>query len=213
MTLDETRVVLLRHAETSDPDRFHGAESDVGLGARGFRQAEAVARILSALSPAVVVSSAMRRALETARPIAEACGVPLRIEPDLHERKMGPLSGTARAEGREAYELAKGRWVAGDLDHTHEGGESFAAIRERVVPVFNRVAREWAGTTVVVVAHGVVIRVVLSTLLEDKRPADFGGIAIANVALNDLRFDGARWTAVSLNQSVVRLEGEDSYEW
>ncbi len=39
-----TRVLLLRHAETAAPDRFHGAESDIGLGARGFLQAEAVAR-------------------------------------------------------------------------------------------------------------------------------------------------------------------------
>jgi len=205
--------VLLRHAETSDPDRFHGAESDVGLGPRGFRQAEAVARTLAVMGPAAVVSSGMRRALETGRPIAEACGVPLLVEPELHERKMGPLSGTSRSEGRTAYEFAKQQWVAGSLDHTHEGGESFAAIRDRVVPVFNRIAQEWLGRTVVVVAHGVVIRVLLSTLLEDRRPADFGGIAIANVALNDLRFDGGRWSAVSLNQTVVRLDGEDAYEW
>ena len=30
----ETRILLLRHAETSAPDLFHGAESDIGLGER-----------------------------------------------------------------------------------------------------------------------------------------------------------------------------------
>ncbi|MBV8382979.1 MAG: histidine phosphatase family protein, partial [Planctomycetaceae bacterium] len=64
--MPETRVLLLRHAETSAPDRFHGAESDVGLGERGRRQAEAVAEILAAEGPDALYSSAMRRALETA---------------------------------------------------------------------------------------------------------------------------------------------------
>ena len=39
-----TRVYLLRHAETAQPDVFHGYESNVDLGPRGVRQAEALAR-------------------------------------------------------------------------------------------------------------------------------------------------------------------------
>ena len=46
-----TRVLLLRHAETAAPDRFHGAESDVDLGDRGSRQAEAVAPGLAGDGP------------------------------------------------------------------------------------------------------------------------------------------------------------------
>ena len=36
-----------RHAETSAPDRFHGAESDIGLSEFGARQAERLAEYLS----------------------------------------------------------------------------------------------------------------------------------------------------------------------
>ena len=42
-----TRVLLLRHGETTDPLVFHGAESDVGLSGRGRRQAEAAAAALA----------------------------------------------------------------------------------------------------------------------------------------------------------------------
>src|SRR2546423_1478349 len=38
-----TRVLMLRHGETSDPDVFHGAESDVGLSELGQRQAAGAA--------------------------------------------------------------------------------------------------------------------------------------------------------------------------
>lgn len=209
--MPETRVLLLRHAETSAPDRFHGAESDVGLGARGFDQAEKASTLLSELRPDAVHCSAMRRARETAAVIGRACGLVPRVEPDLHERKMGSLSGMTREEGLGAYTEAKNRWMAGDVDYTHEGGESYAQIRERVVPVVQRVAAAWAGRTVVIVAHGVVIRVVLGTLLEGRGPADFERYRIDNAAVNDLRWDGLTWTAAALNQGPG--SGEDAVSW
>ncbi len=60
-TLRETRILLLRHAETSAPERFHGAESDIGLGERGRRQAVAVAEALAAERPDALYCSGMRR--------------------------------------------------------------------------------------------------------------------------------------------------------
>jgi 2,3-bisphosphoglycerate-dependent phosphoglycerate mutase len=210
-SLQETRVLLLRHAETSDPDRFHGAESDVALGERGRRQAELVAQVLAAQRPDALYCSAMRRARETADVIAGVCRLVTRVEPELHERKMGPLSGVSREEGLEAYNEAKTRWKAGQIDYTHEGGESFAQIRRRVVPVLERIVEESPGQTIVVVAHGVVIRVLLTSILEGRGPADFDRFPIDNVALNDLRWDAARWRAVALNQTVG---GElDAFSW
>ncbi len=56
----ETRILLLRHAETSAPDLFHGAESDIGLGERGHLQAETVAQTLAALGPDALYCSISR---------------------------------------------------------------------------------------------------------------------------------------------------------
>jgi broad specificity phosphatase PhoE len=190
----ETRVLLLRHAETSEPDRFHGAESDVGLGERGFEQAETVAQTLAALAPQALYSSGMRRSLETAGVIARVCDIPVQVVGSLHERRMGPLSGVARELGSMTYQETKARWMAGDLEATHEGGESFRQIRDRVLPEFLKIAAASRGTTVIIVAHGVVIRVLLATLVEGYRPADFDRISIDFVAINVLRWDGARWS-------------------
>jgi broad specificity phosphatase PhoE len=193
-----TRVLLLRHAETAAPDVFHGAESDIGLGPRGLSQAEAVARTLSALGPEALYCSAMRRAIETAAPIGRACRLVPQCVASLHERRMGPLSGQSRDAGIAAYEAAKKRWMAGELDYTHQGGESYADIRRRVVPPFEALAARHAGQTIVVVAHGVVIRVLLTSLLEGYGPEHFAAIAIPNAGVNDVRHDGARWRAERL---------------
>ena len=45
-------------------------------------------------APDVLICSAMRRALDTAAPIARACRLVPRVEPALHERRVGALSGT-----------------------------------------------------------------------------------------------------------------------
>jgi broad specificity phosphatase PhoE len=203
LTLGETRILLLRHAETAEPDRFHGAESDVGLGDRGRRQAEQVAEHLSKYAPQALYCSAMRRAVETAEPIGRACGLEPRVIETLHERRMGPLSGQLRDVGLAAYEVAKRCWEAGDLDHTHEGGESYADIRRRVVPAWDEVVARSAGRTAVVVAHGVVIRVLLTSLLTGYGPVDFSRIGIDHVAVNDLRWDGTIWRAAALNRPLT----------
>jgi probable phosphoglycerate mutase len=194
-----SRVLLLRHAETAAPDRFHGAESDIGLGARGHEQARDIASKLALQSPDALYCSPMLRARQTAEPIALACGLKAVVVNELHERRMGPLSGMSLAEGWDAYISAMDRWKSGDLEAAHEGGESYAQIRDRVVPAFVGLARRHPGETIVVVAHGVVIRVLLTALLEGKGPADFEGFGIDFVAVNDLRFDGGVWRAETLN--------------
>jgi broad specificity phosphatase PhoE len=201
----------LRHAETSAPERFHGAESDVGLGERGWEQAEAVAQVLVAERPEALYSSSMRRALETAGRIALACGLEVRVEPELHERRMGRLSGLSREEGFAEYNEAKRRWMSGEVAYTHEGGESYADIQGRVVPVLERLASSSRGRTIVIVAHGVVIRVLLTSILEGRGPEHFDAFSIDNTALNDLRWDGATWTARTLNGRIG--SGLDAFAW
>ena len=63
-------VWLVRHAETAAPTLFHGAESDIELGAHGHRQVAAAVKWFAALRPTVVVSSAMRRAVQMPTPLA-----------------------------------------------------------------------------------------------------------------------------------------------
>ena len=115
----------------------------------------------------------MARARQTAAPIGLACGLEPVVVPELHERRMGPLSGRAMDEVRDVYHQSRDRWKPGDLDATHEGGESYAQIRDRVVPAFTALADRHPGETIVVVAHGVVIRVLLASLLEGARAGRF----------------------------------------
>lgn len=195
-----TRVLLLRHAESADPTVFHGAESDVELSPRGIRQAELVARRLAPLTPTAVVSSAMRRARATAVPIAKACGVEIHVEPELHERRIGVLVGTPTSHADGVWPQTLKRWLAGETDYAPAGAESFDDMRRRVVPVLERIVQRYEGQTVVVVAHGLVCRVLLITLLAEYAITDWGRLGpIHNVAVTELIHD-AGWRAERINE-------------
>lgn len=194
------RVLLLRHAESADPTVFHGAESDIELSDRGRRQAEAIAPLLAALRPTAIVSSAMRRARLTAEPTARHCGLPLRTEPLLHERRVGALSGTAVASPEGLWPQTLERWIRGDTSFAPEGAESFDAIRDRVLPVWERIT-EGDGGPLVVVAHGLVVKVLLLTLLPGWSVADWKRLGpIPNVGINELERTAAGWNPLRLNE-------------
>ena len=203
-----TRVFLLRHGESANPLVFHGAESDVGLSERGRRQAESAAAALAPFAPVQVASSAMRRAVDTGTPIARACGVTLRVEPDLHERAVGALSGTPTHGSDGVWPDTLARWIAGDTGYAPDGAESFDAIYQRVRPVWERLTAERPGQTQVIVAHGVVCRVLMVTLLPGLSVADWRRLgAIPNVGITELLWEGEAWRAARMNVAPAALTG------
>jgi probable phosphoglycerate mutase len=191
-----TTIWLARHAETALPTVIHGAESDIDLGEHGLRQAAAAATWFGALGPTVVVSSAMRRAIATAAPIAALCGVAHEIEPALHERMVGPFSQTSGAAVDAVWAQTVERWEAGEITYAHPGMESFAGIRDRVVPAFERIAERHAGGRIVVVAHGLVCKVLLLSVLHGHDVTHWTRLGRAlNLAVSELVRDGPLWRA------------------
>lgn len=194
-----TTIWLVRHAETAEPTMFHGAESDVELGEHGKLQAAAAATWFAQLRPTVVVSSGMIRARDTAIPIAVAAGVAHLIEPLLHERRVGTLSRTPRAEADSIWDHTIERWLAGETGYAYPSMESFDELRERTLPAFNRVVAAHRGGRVVIVAHGVVCKVLLLCLLHGRSIADWVNIGrIPNMAVSELVPDGDLWHANQL---------------
>lgn len=190
-------VWLMRHAETTAPHVFNGAESDVGLSPLGFLQAAAVADWFRMHRPTAVVSSAMRRAIDTAAPIAARCGVPHHLEPLLHERSIGAMAGQPFALHAGPWPETVANWTAGNTAYTTPGAESFDDLARRLVPAWERVVTAHPGGRVVVVAHGIVCKVLLLSLLHGWDVSGWGKLGrSANVAVSVLkpRPDG-KWDA------------------
>ncbi len=194
-----THVWLLRHAETATPNVFHGAESDVGLSNLGYQQANAAADWFHALQPTVVISSGMRRAVDTAAPIATACRVPHRIEPNLHERRVGAMSGQSFMLSNGPWAETVAQWSNGNTSYTTDGAESYDQVRERVVSAWNDVVSTSPCGRIVIVAHGIVCKVLLLTLLEGYGSTAWDKLGrVPNVAVSELFATNPGWNAAQL---------------
>lgn len=198
-TIMPTRVWLMRHGETAQPNVFHGFESDVDLSERGYRQAAALAPVVATHRPDFVFSSNMLRARKTAEPIAQACGLPLRIEPLLHERRVGSLVGQPAQPELGIWPDTLKRWIDGDTAYSPEGAESFDDLQQRLLPVWERLTTDYQGGSLVIVCHGIVCRVLLLSLLTGYTVADWVRLGrITNASISELVGDGSHWRSTRI---------------
>src|SRR5262249_10884375 len=104
-----TTLVLLRHGVTPHTieKRFSGglASANPGLSDAGRSQGRLSAEWLAPLAEraAVVVSSPVRRTLESAQIVAETLGLSLETEPGLAEMEFGHWDGLTFAEVAERF--------------------------------------------------------------------------------------------------------------
>ncbi|MBJ7344513.1 MAG: histidine phosphatase family protein [Gemmataceae bacterium] len=200
MKTNPTRVFLMRHAETSVPGVFHGAESDIGLSLRGIEQAKAAARFFQNLKPTKLISSGMVRALTTASEIASTCNLEIEVFTNLHERKVGTLSGTVNNLPDGPWRQTLSRWLNGETGFAPEGAESLDQMLARILPVWNEITSKYEGETVVIVAHGAVLKVLLLTILQEWCIADWDKFGvIPNVGITELVFN-QHWESKRLNE-------------
>ncbi|GAB2765362.1 2,3-bisphosphoglycerate-dependent phosphoglycerate mutase [Sinomonas soli] len=184
-------LVMLRHGESlaNARDAFAGW-LDVPLTDRGRLEACAVGRSLAGLRPDAVHTSALDRAVETARLLVEEAGWNLspRIDWRLNERHYGALQGLDKRAARERYGTEDvERWrrsvnarpphADNDTLAEQRADERYASIpeaagvaTESLADLAGRMTPYWHGLlapelganrTVVVVSHGNALRVLL----------------------------------------------------
>jgi len=163
------QVILVRHAL---PEHVAVAEgrADPGLTELGRRQARRLASALTDVTVARVVTSSQLRAIETAGPLVESLGVSPVIDERLAEYDADQRYYIPIHEARERMPEAFERIRAGLLPAFVDEDAFRRRVREAVDAI---VAQSNHADTVVVVAHGGVINVVLQDMLELPRPLTF----------------------------------------
>jgi probable phosphoglycerate mutase len=158
-----TRLHFIRHSEAfsnvpHDGRVVSGMRGDKGLTPRGVAQVERLRdRLLATgeLVADVVRASTLLRAWQTAEILAPAWDTPIIPDDDLHELRPGASDGLSVEVARERY---------GNVDFNQEayrpkspGGEIWGQFVLRVGTMLDRVTRDYAGKTVVLITSGGVI--------------------------------------------------------
>jgi broad specificity phosphatase PhoE len=151
-------ILLLRHGETELNAQRVLQPADTPLSERGHAQARALAQRLRGSGIAAILSSDLPRAWQTARPIGDACALPVTPSALLHERNFGALRG-------RPYDTLDFDPLV--MDEAPPDGESAVGFAARVRRAFEEMLRWHSGLQgdLAVVTHGLVIRVLLGGVL------------------------------------------------
>lgn len=131
-------IVFVRHGET--PPNREGlllGRADPPLTDRGRAQAKDLAHVVATRGASRVLTSPLRRARDTAAPIAAECGVSAEVDERLVEIDYGDWEGQPFASLDPEI---VGRWHR-DPDLAPPGGESLVTVAVRVAAF----CEEWLG--------------------------------------------------------------------
>lgn len=181
------RILVVQHG---DKERIAG---DPGLTDIGRTKAQATAEWLrSAQRVTRVLTSPMRRAVETARPIADALGLDVTTDDRLRER----MNWEGEEQTLDEF-LAEWRRASEDRSFVPRCGDSSEQAADRFLVALKELAEAGDEGDVAVVAHGGVTVDAIRTVLGDEelltqQPALIGE-GVPPCAITVFRHGGGEW--------------------
>lgn len=208
-------LILARHAETAViGKRLTGRITGIHLTANGRAQAAALAEKLKSIKIGAIFSSPLERALETARPLSDAMGIPISPHNGLTEVNFGAW------QGRPYKQLKKLKlWQVIQKTPsrvTFPAGESFITAQQRIVSSLEEIASVMGEKdTAICFSHCDPIKLAIAYFL-NMALDDFQRISIepASLSLVFLGIDNPRLGPINMpvleNEILEKLTGTEN---
>lgn len=216
-----TTLLFIRHGQT--PNNVIGALDTAlpgaGLTTLGQRQAADLERRLAGERIDHIVASQHLRARLTATPLAEARGLDITQDAGFGEIEAGDLEMARTREAADRYLDTAFAWATGDLEPRLPGGPSGRHTLSRFDAALTAALAELGDTaapgapgddaTLVIVSHGAVIRLWVTSRCAGISPHEAGRRRLLNTAV--LRVEGGPddWRFVSWTDPDLVDSGAD----
>ena len=163
--------------------------------------------MLAAARPAVLLSSDLSRARDTAAAITAAGSGPPRLDPRLRELHLGRWQGLTLEQARERFPAEHDAWAAGQ-DVPRGGGETYRAAAERARAAVEDGLRDVpASGLLLAVTHGGTARALLGALLEADPEQWWRFAPLGNVRCSVLVEHARGWRLEQHNSAPDGLGG------
>jgi len=186
-------LVVVRHGETvwNREQRVQGW-APIALTETGRRQADALAAtVTDQYAVDRLISSDLRRTLETARPLGRAVDCEPTPDHRWRERDFGVLQGLSYGElflGYPEFTLTEVGYTAAEA--RPEGGESLIEQRDRIIDALTTLVDDMdSDETVVVVTHGGPLYLILGWIKNLDIVATIMEQEQGNCAINEIEVD------------------------
>ena len=154
-------LLLIRHALPVRREVVEGP-ADPELSVEGFAQAERLAQYLASESIAAVYVSPLKRAVQTAAPLALRLGVTPVVVDDVAEFDRNSNEYIPMEELQATNDPRWQKLIDGVWDSTDETQEQF---KHRVIGAFEKIIEQNSSAIAAVVCHGGVINLYLAHIL------------------------------------------------
>ncbi|MBO7472891.1 MAG: histidine phosphatase family protein [Ruminococcus sp.] len=172
------KIYSTRHGQTSyNRQEIILGTTDILLDSTGEKQAEELAKRINDLNSIdIIISSPMKRALQTSKAIADKCGLDIITDERLREWDYGEYEGKSRftegfAENKVNFGVRMGK-----------SGESLLQLAHRVYSALDDIIKNYSDKNVLIVSHGGVCRVI-ETYFNDMTTESFSNWFMDNCGL------------------------------
>lgn len=199
-------LYLVRHGETDYNRRqiVQGRGIDAPLNAKGHAQAAALAAHLADEPLTALYTSSLRRSQESARPfLAARPQLPTFALAGFDEMSWGQYEGrTPTPEIRAAFRDLFDKWGRGYVRAALPGGENLRQVQGRALAALAEVvAAHPPEATVLIISHGRLLRILLSSILPGYGLSRMHEIVHTNMGLNKVEQLDGTYRLHYLNQT------------
>lgn len=205
-------VHLVRHGRTAwNAQRRVMGRLDEGVEPVARRDAEAVADALAAEDVVAIVSSPLRRALQTAGPLANRVGIEPRLDERVSELRVGRWEGLTEDGISERWPEEWRQWRNEPHTLALEGRETLHELNARVAAVLDELACSSDDGAAVVYTHDAVVRAAVAWALRTG-PEVYRHVEVANCSITTVRvLDGVRRLVRANDVGHLERRGREGY--
>ncbi len=161
-----TKIILVRHGQTAwNKEEIFRGRIDIDLDKTGIAQAKLLAQTLGDLQINAVYSSPLKRALNTATPIANYHQIEVSIDDHFIDINYGNWEGKSNEEVKETFKDLYQKWIKDPHLLRIPDGETLEEVRIRAVIGLNQILDKHKGETITIVSHRVVNKMLICALL------------------------------------------------
>lgn len=202
---DLLKLLLVRHGETewNKTLRYQG-HTDIPLSAIGREQAMALSQRLVGEKIDAFYASDLIRARETAEIIARNHNQEVSCLQGLRETYFGDWEGLTYVQIIKKYPQVMSAWRKNPSVTRIPGGETLEEVAERSMKAIASIQQNHADQTVLLVVHGGIIRVIISSLLGVSLD-DYWKFKQDNTALNIIEIHEENKAIVCLLNDINHL--------
>ncbi len=159
-------IILARHGETElNVGEIFRGRIDVELNETGTKQAMLLAQYLRDVKVEAIYSSPLKRSLRTAEMIAGYHHLNVEIASGLIDFDYGEWQGLPHQEVKDRYNELYIKWLNSPEQVSMPSGENLDDVGNRAIRVIDGVIARGYESTVVLVSHRVVNKVLICALL------------------------------------------------